>query len=166
MNRFRFRRREPIGARLLRFFVADPVTGCWNWTGAIAGSGYGKMTIGSHLDGTRKSEYAHRVSYREHRGAIAAGLEIDHLCRNRRCVNPAHLEAVTARENTLRSDNLASRNHRKTECKRGHPLAGENVVVRDGERLCRTCQRMRSREWKRRNPAPRGKQREPAGAAA
>jgi len=72
----------------------DPVTGCWNWLKAKSPAGYGRF--GS------TPLYAHRASYECFKGSIPTGLQIDHLCRNRGCINPAHLEAVTSRENTMR----------------------------------------------------------------
>jgi len=69
-------------------------------------------------------------------------LQLDHLCRNRTCCNPAHLELVTGRENLLRGDTLAAANAAKTHCIQGHPLADDNLyVANNGARTCRTCQR-------------------------
>jgi hypothetical protein len=72
-------------------------------------------------------------------------LTLDHLCRNKACVNPAHLEPVTNRENVLRGVGLSAENARKTHCKRGHPLSGDNVVVSKGgrKRRCVACERLR-----------------------
>jgi hypothetical protein len=115
-------------------YEIDPETGCWNWAGyATPDTGYGKISI----DG--RAYYAHRVYYERHVGPIAPGLTIDHLCRNRRCVNPAHLEAVTRGENTLRGESTSGINLRKTHCPKGHPLSGENLYECRGRRQCRTC---------------------------
>lgn len=117
-----------------------PVTesGCWLWIGSSWQSGYGQWKIG------RKLKRAHRVVYETLVGPIPDGLEPDHVCRVRCCGNPAHLELVTSRENTLRGNGPTAQNARKTHCLRGHPFAGDNLYVGpDGERGCRICMRSR-----------------------
>lgn len=111
-----------------------PITGCWMWMGAIHWTGYG--VSGSKL--------AHRASYESEFGAIPDGKQIDHLCRNRWCVNPHHLEAVTQRENIMRGEGLTAKNAKKTHCPMGHEYTAENTlhsVGRDGytRRRCRSC---------------------------
>jgi len=131
-----------------RFFAKvspEPNTGCWLWSGAISGGGYGQFSI------KRKIQYAHRVSYVHFVGPIPSGLEIDHLCRTRSCVNPDHLEPVTRRENTKRGNLfkvLAAQKAAITHCPRGHPYSGDNLYryPSDGRRGCRAC----LREWSRR----------------
>lgn len=103
------------------------VESCWEWVGATS-NGYGQMKA----DGKAKS--AHRLSYEHHVGPIPDGLTLDHLCRNKRCVNPSHLEAVTHHENVLRGESGSAVNARKTHCPAGHPYAGES-----GKRRCRAC---------------------------
>lgn len=110
--------------------------GCWQWIGATTPAGYG------HTWENGRSIYAHRMMFQRHRGPIPSGLHLDHLCRNRACVNPDHLEAVTQRENTMRGAGPTAANNRKMVCKRGHPLSPENTYTRpNGMRLCRLCQK-------------------------
>jgi hypothetical protein len=110
--------------------------GCWNWTGSLTPGGYGRLRV----DGLRPA--AHRFSYELHIGLIPDGLQLDHLCRNRRCVNPAHLEPVTARENTLRGEAPSARRARQTHCVRGHAFSGGNLRLKpSGKRECRACDR-------------------------
>jgi hypothetical protein len=114
---------------------------CWVWTRALT-NGYGHI----QERGTRRNVPAHRLSYELHGGTLVDELEIDHLCRNRACVNPAHLEQVTNTVNVLRGEGPAAQNARKTHCKYGHPFAGENLrLTPDGKRQCRTCLRARQR---------------------
>lgn len=116
------------------------ILGCWQWTGYIAPNGYGQFI--AHTDEksqVRRTLWAHRAAFVMVRGVVGDGLYLDHLCRNRSCVNPAHLEPVSARENLLRGKTLASQNARKTECHRGHPLSGENLYVSGRSRMCRVC---------------------------
>ena len=106
----------------------DPETGCHNWTGARHRNGYGAFG----LDG--KVHRPHRIAYELFKGRIPEGLEIDHLCRNRGCVNPDHLEAVSHQENMRRG--VSARTH----CSRGHPLSGDNLYTTpNGYRVCKTC---------------------------
>ena len=126
-----------------RFFdkvVVDPETGCHNWTGGQNGKGYGLFSIGV------KKYYAHRVAYELAKGKIPEGLEIDHLCRVRDCVNPDHLEAVTHKENLHRGETVSAANAAKTHCPQGHPYSGDNLhVASDGWRRCKTCRAERAR---------------------
>lgn len=112
---------------------------CWEWRGGSKDNGWG-LRYG-YVGSGKSREYAHRVSYRVFRGEIPEGLQIDHLCRNTLCVNPDHLEAVTARENTLRGTSPAALNSKKTCCGYGHPLALSNLYIepKTGKRHCRTC---------------------------
>ncbi len=117
----------------------DLTEGCWLWTGAKS-RGYGQL-----YDGARMRQ-AHTLSYEMHVGPVPDGLQLDHLCRVRHCVNPAHLEPVTCRENLLRGDTPSARNLAKTHCPQGHPYDEPNTQRKpDGRRACRAC----SREYQR-----------------
>jgi hypothetical protein len=107
---------------------------CWLWTSYTV-VGYGRFYIDEH------PLLTHRLSWFYSTGAFPPkGLEMDHLCRVRRCVNPAHLEVVTPRENQRRGFSATGKNAQKTHCLRGHPFAGDNLLTRaNGERGCRTC---------------------------
>lgn len=109
--------------------------GCWQWIGRISSDGYG--TIDTH----RKRAYAHRYGLK-FLLAVPDGMCADHLCRNRSCVNPAHLEIVTNRENVLRGVGTSAVNARKTHCYKGHEFTEENTHrPRPNARSCRACQR-------------------------
>jgi len=125
--------------------VADGENGCMNWTGGLNGVGYGQFYRGRTDLGDTGKTYAHRWSYETFVGPIPEGLHLDHLCRNRACVNPDHLEPVTIRENLLRGVGPSATNARKTACPQGHPLAGANLYVNpnNSQRSCRECGRER-----------------------
>ena len=116
-------------------------SGCWEWTSKVQHrDGYGVARLG------HKEISAHRLSYALFVGPLIEGLTIDHLCRNRICVNPEHLEQVTRKENTLRGNGITAQQARKTECKWGHAFDEENTVLRKDGRACRKCAARRSRE--------------------
>jgi HNH endonuclease len=127
--------------------IVDAVTGCWVWQRMTTAQGYGHMRVG------RTMRYAHRVYYERYCGPIPAGLQLDHLCRNPTCVNPAHLEPVTPRENALRGNTIAARRKAQTHCVRGHPFDEVNTIRRGNGRACRECQRQAVRESQRRRRA-------------
>ncbi len=127
--------------------VAVSTGGCWEWSGCVTSDGYG--LIGVRKGGHSTSLKAHRVAYELYIGPIPDGLQIDHLCRNRRCVNPQHLEPVTCRENVLRGEGLAAKAALKTHCKRGHLFDEANTYRRGRARYCRACPNEKRRAKRR-----------------
>lgn len=124
-----------------------PAGECWEWVGARNNSGYGSVGAGM-VGAKRKTMLAHRMSYQHVIGQIPEGLTLDHLCRNRACVNTDHLEPVTGTENTRRAAAV------KTHCLKGHQLSGENIRIQvrsNGwkRRVCIACQRERNNSYMR-----------------
>lgn len=132
------------GTKEMKFWAKVDKRGsdeCWEWTASRGPKGYGK----ANYQGEWYSP--HRFSYELHVGPIPDGLTIDHLCRNKGCVNPAHLEAVTNLENRRRAAAL------QTHCRKGHEFTPENTARHSvtNARVCRECQRTAGREWARRH---------------
>lgn len=118
-------------------YTIDSLTGCWLWHRRLTRNGYGEISHGK----LRTNALAHRLSYQLHKGPIPEGLDLDHLCRVRHCVNPSHLEPVSRRVNTLRGINPPAKNAMKTHCSKGHPFDLFNTLYRyNGRRYCRTCE--------------------------
>jgi hypothetical protein len=149
-----FRYGDPLESRFLppvveRFWSRVDKThedGCWLWKGSDSRSGYGYLRVDGRQIG------AHCYSYQLHIGPIPTGLQIDHLCRSRACVNPDHLEAVTTRENVLRGVGITAQNAKRTHCIHGHEFTpGNTLVSHEGQRRsCRECKRLRSQQRRRR----------------
>lgn len=144
MKRTRNRRPQPWPERFWKKVDVRGPDECWPWQSPLNHHGYGQITIWiGHC--SFRNAMAHRVAFELANRPIPSGLEIDHLCRNRRCVNPAHLEAVTRRENQHRGYGPCGINARKTHCPQGHPYAGANLytVPKTSYRQCRACQQAR-----------------------
>ena len=132
---------------------ADKITigdGCWEFH-PVSADGYGRV----HVRDTngRHTELAHRTMYELLVGPIPDGLTLDHLCRNRSCVKPDHVEPVTRGENVLRGETLTAAKKAQTHCIKGHKFTPENTRIRarrQGGRVCRECANERCREWYRR----------------
>lgn len=137
----RFKRKGHTGGRLTirerfdKYSPDRPSDGCWEWAGHRNDKGYALLRQGSDAH-----VYAHRLSYELHVGPIPDGLQVDHLCRNRACVNPSHLEPVTQHVNILRSENMAAKWARRTAC----DVCGGAFSERKGRRFCPKCERERN----------------------
>jgi HNH endonuclease len=116
-------------ARMSKYIVAGD-SGCWLWTGRTNGKDYAQTTVGS------KKAYVYRVLYVYLKGSFPQGTEVDHLCRVRRCVNPAHIEPVTHQENMKRGKTISALNLQKSTCPQGHAYSGTNSR---GDRICHPC---------------------------
>lgn len=135
----------------VRFFdqVAETSSGCWQWLGYVGQNGYGYINVNGRLLLT------HRYSFELFRGPVPEGLELDHLCRNTACCNPAHLEPVTHAENVRRGEAGEVNRRRqlgRTHCARGHAWTPENTKQTPRQRKCRICIRQdseRARQRKR-----------------
>jgi HNH endonuclease len=126
-----------VTAPEIRFFrhVLETPSGCHEWQASLGGGGYGKFSL-THS----KTIGAHRFAYVLAKGEIPRSLVIDHLCLNKKCVRPDHLEAITQKENTRRHY------MRMTHCKNGHLREGNNILERDGQIKCRACMRDNARK--------------------
>lgn len=127
--------------RVLSRIRIEPLTGCWLYTMKLNHNGYARIKFNN----TRYM--GHRFVYEAVKGPIPPDMEIDHLCRQRACLNPAHLEAVSHRENTLRSTAVSANNARKTHCLKGHPLTDEKI---GRQRVCKVCARSSADRYRHR----------------
>lgn len=116
---------------------------CWQWLGETNQHGYGRVKLGD------RRFAAHVVVYESERGPVPTGKCLDHLCRNRDCVNPDHLEPVTQRENILRGDGIAAHNARKVECEI-HRIPLKQTTAKRPQRRCPQCNREYQSGWMRR----------------
>ena len=123
-----------LRARFEAKYTPEPNTGCWLWDGACTYNGYGRIGAGGKHGRTLG---AHRVAWELYNGPIPQGLQIDHLCRTRFCVNPRHLELVTNSQNIQRGLHCTPKT-----CKHGHLRTPENTYYNaHGYRSCKTCRR-------------------------
>ena len=130
------------GATLIERIMAKTAVmpnGCWQWRGAMRTDGYG------FLSSEGRNVRVHRAAYEVLVGAVPDGLVLDHLCRNRLCVNPEHLEPVTSRVNTLRGVGRGATNAAVTHCPSGHPYDDSNTMFTPSGRQCRECGRISHR---------------------
>lgn len=128
---------------------------CWLWTAGLDHKGYARFR-----DDSGKKVRAHRWAYEWFRSPIPEGLHIDHLCRNRHCQNPWHMDLVTNAENQQRG--LVNQCKHKTHCVNGHPLSGENLhITAKGARRCLECNRQQCREYYHRRKAKEAAQAAP-----
>lgn len=139
MRKYEFVRVNGPRAKPVGYIILE--NGCWQWRGALDSRGYGHWTRPG-----MKGASAHRHLYEILRGPITPGETLDHLCRNPSCVNPAHLEMCSIRENILRGDGMAAKRARQTHCIHGHELTEENTYHRPDRprgrgRQCRQCYR-------------------------
>lgn len=116
-------------------------TPCWIWLGGT-GRGYGIIRVNTH-----KQIGAHVYSYLLYKGDVPENMELDHLCRNRLCVNPDHLEAVTHKVNVERGISEVGKNSQKTHCPHGHEYNEQNTLTISGKRYCRTCANKRRKKY-------------------
>ena len=117
---------------------------CWKWVGRQYVTGYGRYWQ------NQISYLAHRVSYELYKGNLEKNKVIDHLCRNKLCVNPDHLEQVTISENVMRGEGITAKKSRSSSCPNGHPYPNIPKIV-NGWRLCKICLRINEKKYQTKN---------------
>lgn len=139
----------PPFQRLMRR-VDKRADGCWQFTGRLNPDGYSRVHLGRGKPGVQ----GHRLAYEVLMGPVPDGLDLDHLCRNRGCVNPAHLEPVTRQVNLLRGQTITASKAQQTHCIHGHAFTPENTYIkRNGTRQCRACDAIRAAHRRARKKA-------------
>lgn len=144
--------RQSLITRLINWSSVCPETGCWIWQRTKSADGYGTLCLWTPRNKPKRSTKAHRLAYEEFVGPIPDGLQIDHLCRNRACICPDHMEPVTQQENVMRGDaKFVSKRLalQRTHCKNGHEYTAENTAIYQNNhgRRCRECNRMQCRKY-------------------
>jgi predicted nucleic acid-binding Zn ribbon protein len=124
--------RKDLKQTIREHTVVDPNTGCWNWQGRHDKAGYGMVSR------FRINALVHAVMWELKNGRVSPGFELHHICDNKGCCNPAHLEPVTRLEHKQK--------HRPTHCRRGHVFTNENTYVWKRHHICKTCRRLRQRK--------------------
>ena len=133
----------PLAERFRSKYVINHGTGCWDWQASIRPDGYGQIGRGRRTDGP---VVAHKASWMLFRGEIPGDLVIDHICRNRKCVNPLHLRLLTRGENVMCGDTIPARKKASKYCPNGHEYTEENIYKYKGKRICRECRRINDRK--------------------
>jgi hypothetical protein len=122
--------------------IEGTAEGCWLWTGALTADGYGRVRVSRS-----RLMLTHRLFFLALVGPIPGDLQLDHICRVRHCVNPAHLEVVTLQEN-VRRGMAGARQRARTHCPSGHPYSGSNLRIGPYGRACRTCNNAAARRYR------------------
>lgn len=130
----------PSIERFMHYIEISP-SGCWEWSGGTNSEGYGNFSL------KNQAVKAHRYSFGYFKGEIPKGFVVDHLCRNHKCVNPDHLEAVSNKTNIIRGVGLASQESKRTHCPFGHEYTEDNIYrTKNKYRNCKACAIRRSKE--------------------
>lgn len=127
---YKYSQNKTIEDKIEKYVTVNTGNGCWEWTGGIQSQGYGT----TRYEG--KNWLVHRLVYTYYKGDIAAGLVIDHMCKNKVCCNPDHLQTISPKENVLLGEGPTAKNSKKEECLYGHAY---DALDKRGFRYCRTC---------------------------